>query len=133
MVALKVLIYFNLGGKKSFPPKPLDKVCRIDFKFFVCHVENLTRHCTACNQNFTIFNKLKLTMTSMLTFWGHDNYLPTLDQGSSQGTQEKINKFIFYFLNILFMFYACISLQNMQKCMAIHFCFPFIEGKFSCF
>jgi hypothetical protein len=21
----------------------------------------------------------------------------------------------------------------MQKCMAIHFCFPFIEGKFSCF
>jgi hypothetical protein len=33
-------------------------------------------------------------------------------------------------LKILFMFYACISLQNMQKiCIAIHFCFPFIEGK----
>jgi hypothetical protein len=27
------------------------------------------------------------------------------------------------------MFYACIALQNMQKCIAIHFCFPFIEGK----
>jgi hypothetical protein len=32
-------------------------------------------------------------------------------------------------LNSCFMFYACTSLQNMQKCMAIHFCFPFIEGK----
>jgi hypothetical protein len=30
------------------------------------------------------------------------------------------------------MFYACISLQNMQKCIAIHFCFPFIEGN-ACF
>jgi hypothetical protein len=28
------------------------------------------------------------------------------------------------------MFYViCISLQNMQKCIATHFCFPFIEGK----
>jgi hypothetical protein len=39
------------------------------------------------------------------------------------GTHETLKTFF------LFMFYACISLQNMQTCIAIHFCFPFIEGK----
>jgi hypothetical protein len=39
------------------------------------------------------------------------------------GTKKKLKKRSF------FMFYACVSLQNMQKCIAIHFCFPFIEGK----
>jgi hypothetical protein len=45
---------------------------------------------------------------------------------------EKKRKNVVVFFNSFFMFYACISLQNMQKCIAIHFCFPFIEEN-ACF
>jgi hypothetical protein len=42
------------------------------------------------------------------------------------GMHETKKNFKFF---LMFMFYACISLQNMQKCIAMHFCFPFIEAK----
>jgi hypothetical protein len=44
------------------------------------------------------------------------------------GMHETIKKKKNFFYSF-FMIYACISLQNMQKCIAIDFCFPFIEGK----
>jgi hypothetical protein len=76
-----------------------------------------------------------------LTLYGLRKISKSDIQGSSQGifacwagTHEtnKINKYLKknFFFNSFFMFCACISLQNMQKCIrAIHFCFPFIEGK----
>jgi hypothetical protein len=38
-----------------------------------------------------------------------------------------------FFLNSCFMFYTCISLQNMHKWNAIHFCIRFIDVVATCF
>jgi hypothetical protein len=60
----------------------------------------------------------------ILAYWASTRAPP-------RGAMKNILKFLFFFLKIFFscFMHVSLSLQNMQKCIAIHFCFPFIEGK----